>query len=253
MISLSTTYRFNDIIADYSSSFILRNENQLNKNVFSDLKTDRYPFEIIHLPFSENLELVKEKAIIDIIKRIQEYDPNSELKIAVLARYKFCKPKNYKHIQKQFPKYSVYFDTVHSSKGTEAEYVILTDLTSGKYGFPSQIADDPVLDVLISKPEDFPNAEERRLFYVAMTRAKKKVFFLTNTSKPSTFIIELESFLQLRIDCENHNCSGKLRPKLGNDGLFLGCTNYPDCRKTKQVDKDHYVDLYNNAMDPLPF
>ena len=57
MISLSTTYRFNHIIADYSSSFILKNKNQLVKSVFSDVKIESYPFEIKYLPYSENPEL----------------------------------------------------------------------------------------------------------------------------------------------------------------------------------------------------
>lgn len=83
------------------------------------------------------------------------------------------------------------YDTIHSSKGKEADYVVLLGLTQGKYGLPSAIVTHPLIDALQPKAEKFPNAEERRLFYVALTRAKHKVFIVTNMLKASEFILEL--------------------------------------------------------------
>ena len=64
------------------------------------------------------------------------------------------------------------FKTVHRSKGLEADYVIVADMCSGKHGFPSETTDDPILDIVLATPEGHPNAKERRLFYVALIRAR---------------------------------------------------------------------------------
>ena len=84
------------------------------------------------------------------------------------------------------------FLTVHKAKGLEADIVVVLNCNSGKYGFPSQMSDDPVLNLLLSKADQFENGEERRLFYVAMTRAKEKVYFIADSSHKSKFISELE-------------------------------------------------------------
>ena len=72
----------------------------------------------------------------------------------------------------------VEFTTAHKSKGREADYVILIGVKGGKMGFPCQIVDDPLLDLVLAKGDPFPNAEERRLFYVALTRAKKHIYII---------------------------------------------------------------------------
>ena len=95
------------------------------------------------------------------------------------------------------------FKTVHASKGLEADYVILLNLESGKFGFPSAIDDDPVLDLVIPTPEEYPHAEERRLMYVAITRAKRGVFLLSNTVKPSPFTTEISKLTAMRSNDTN--------------------------------------------------
>ena len=64
------------------------------------------------------------------------------------------------------------YHTVHAAKGLEADYVVVLGICAGRYGFPTEITDDPLLDLVFAAPEEYPNAEERRLFYVALTRAK---------------------------------------------------------------------------------
>ena len=68
-----------------------------------------------------------------------------------------------------FPSLKIDYKTVHGSKGTEADCVIVIGLDTGKYGFPCQIEDDPVLNLVLAEKDAHPNAEERRLFYVAVT------------------------------------------------------------------------------------
>ncbi len=73
----------------------------------------------------------------------------------------------------------VRFMTVHGSKGLEADHVILPRMVSGASSFPSGVVDDPVLQLAMQEPEAYPMAEERRLFYVALTRARQQVHMLT--------------------------------------------------------------------------
>ena len=83
------------------------------------------------------------------------------------------------------------FLTVHKSKGLEADFVILLQCNKGTYGFPSQISDNPVLDYVLTKSDQFPFGEERRLFYVAITRAKIKTIVLYDNRYPSPFVDEI--------------------------------------------------------------
>jgi DNA helicase-4 len=82
------------------------------------------------------------------------------------------------------------FLTVHKSKGLEADYVILLQCNKDTYGFPSLVSDDPVLNYVLTKSDQYPYGEERRLFYVAITRAKVKTIVLYDKRFPSLFVDE---------------------------------------------------------------
>jgi DNA helicase-4 len=71
--------------------------------------------------------------------------------------------------------------------------VILLNCVSGKKGFPSQFSDDPILNMVLSEGDNYPNAEERRLFYVAITRTKDKTYILSNSIYKSKFVKEIDS------------------------------------------------------------
>ena len=130
--------------------------------------------------------------------------------------------------------------TVHGSKGLEADYVVVLGLCSGSYGFPTEITDDPLLDLVLSAPEGHPNAEERRLFYVALTRARRRVFLVADGGPPSPFVKELidngydatvfgqppESDVPCP-KCRNGHL--KRRESTRNESTFYGCSNYPYC------------------------
>ena len=80
---------------------------------------------------------------------------------------------------------------MHAAKGLEADVVVLLDLSVGRYGFPSGVTDDPLLSLVLADADQFPNAEERRLFYVALTRAKRSVHLIVPKSGPSPFAREI--------------------------------------------------------------
>ena len=82
------------------------------------------------------------------------------------------------------------FLTVHKSKGLEADYVILLQCNKDTYGFPSLVSDDKVINYVLTKGDQYPFGEERRLFYVAITRAKYKTFVLYDRRFPSVFVDE---------------------------------------------------------------
>ena len=91
---------------------------------------------------------------------------------------------------------SIRFNTAHSSKGTEAEHVFLVDIISGTYGFPCEIDESDVLE--IAKRNHISNQleEERRLFYVALTRSKNYLYIYTREKNQSQFLKEIENYVQ---------------------------------------------------------
>ena len=80
------------------------------------------------------------------------------------------------------------------AKGLEADHEIILDCNGGHYGFPSQVEDDPIMQHVLSAADSFENAEERRLFYVAITRAKKGTYCLYDEQNPSEFVAEFPEF-----------------------------------------------------------
>ncbi len=88
------------------------------------------------------------------------------------------------------------FYTAHRSKGTEAEHVILLDIISGVYGFPCELEDPTILEIAKRSKTEKPLEEERRLFYVALTRGKKQLYIYTCKNAHSRFLKELSGFLE---------------------------------------------------------
>jgi DNA helicase IV len=123
------------------------------------------------------------------------------------------------------------FMTVHKAKGLEADIVILINCNAGKYGFPSGMSDDRVLDLLLSDADQFENGEERRLFYVALTRAKEIVYLVSDRFNKSKFITEIETEDQNNKIKKCPRCiTADLIKRTGTTNeknwAFWGCSNY---------------------------
>src|SRR5690606_38152635 len=110
----------------------------------------------------------------------------------------------------------------------------------GKYGFPSEIVDDPILSLVLKIQDEIDNAEERRLFYVAMTRTRNDIFIICNQNNPSKFVSELVSEYKTVKRCPQSK-SGLLVKRINpNDNRqFWGCENYPLCKYTRNDDFDN--------------
>lgn len=158
----------------------------------------------------------------------------------------------------KYPNADITFMTAHSSKGLGFDNVILINMFEGKFGFPCQLEDDPIMKLVTHDDQSMPFAEERRLFYVAMTRTKNKVYIAAPKNRPSRFLVELIKDYHLPHD-KNINMQVvdlfTLRcPKCGfplkyefnkNYGLQLWvCTNEPEVCDFMTNDKKNKHDIF---------
>lgn len=203
---ISTTYRFGDPLIEISSKFIQKNINQEKKELKSNIEGKETSFNIQYYNQDRKVSnLLKELFDIQIEKGnfenktvliLGRYNNDligvvdTELGILNAGRHKI------KYSTCDSSSANIYlkadFMTVHKSKGLQADIVIVLNCNSGKYGFPSELTDDPVLNLVLSQADQFENGEERRLFYVALTRAKESVYLFTDGSNKSKFVTELE-------------------------------------------------------------
>ncbi|MDA9557380.1 DNA helicase IV [Vibrio sp.] len=176
--SLDTTYRFNNKIGEVANAFIQKNPNQLNKTLMS-FKQQK--------PKSVVLCSIKllEKTLNDL-----NQDPESVGKqVLLLGRNHFHRPEHLDHWKTIFPNINMSFMTCHASKGKEADYVFIVNVDEGQFPTKRRLVHlDSVL--MTDNNEAYPDADERRLFYVALTRAKEKAWVMYNGGG-SAFVQEL--------------------------------------------------------------
>lgn len=180
LCALDTTYRFNQRIGEIANRFILQNSTQLDKPLNSLVKGNK-----------KSVVLLYENALERLFDKMSGYVTENET-ILCLARYHYLRPEILSKAQTRWPKLKIEFMTIHASKGKQADHVIICGLNSGKDGFPAAARESIMEQVLLPKHEEFEHAEERRLLYVAMTRAKQQVWLLYNPDEPSEFVSELK-------------------------------------------------------------
>lgn len=252
MGKLEQTYRCNQLIAETAANFVQRNPEQLRKQVRSIRPAIPKSIRVIPLDgergkpdFGEACHqlLVRLDVFLGGIVEQWRTDEKAKLKVLLLWRYNQLDP--FRGRWPTFENIEVSGMSFHRSKGLEADYTILLDISEGDYGVPSRIEDDELLNLVIPRPETHPYAEERRLFYVALTRASRGVFLLANARQPSHYIKELAEVAGDDIRFETldgkalHQCPSCLvgqmverRTRTGR--IFLGCNQYPDCRHTSR-------------------
>ncbi|MBV7299270.1 DNA helicase IV [Enterovibrio paralichthyis] len=175
---LDTTYRFHSQIGAVANPFVQVNPKQLSKPLNS-VKVQKK--KAVHLMPSESLE--------DVLATIAKGATGELQTVMVIGRNHANRPERFSKWQEAYPNLSLNFVTAHASKGLEADYVCIVDVNDGV--FPSRSTAVGMEAALLRSDEETPHSEERRLFYVALTRAKKECWIFTNPEKPSPFVVEL--------------------------------------------------------------
>ena len=236
---LDVAFRYQQELLDISSQFVMKNPRQLRKKLKAQQgKGKTKPICII---FAE--EERKDDAWNKVLQRIARQTQGELATVFALGRYTFNVPRSAAAITRDFTAHNLQlkFMTAHRAKGLEADYVVIPEISAGEYGFPSNLEDHPVISMLRTSQETFPNAEERRLFYVALTRARQRVFLIAPADNASPFVSEdlmkpeLRKFVTVigkpveRPTCPD--CHQKtIRKRTGRNGTFWACSRYPTCR-----------------------
>lgn len=239
VVDLGRTFRSVDKIAHPARIFVLRNPSQIEKTVKTLSSTEGCAIKVaLYKPFEDQL------ALNGVLQQINA-SAGGDTSVLLLGRYGFQKPDRFDLLEKEFLNLSLRFMTVHASKGLEADHVVVLRMNSGRLGFPSEIADDPLLDLVLPVPENFAHAEERRLFYVALTRARKTVTLLSDREKPSAFVRELMDDLEYEAAIsgkvvgatpECPACGGRMLARRAKSGqTYFECEHKRLCGETSRA------------------
>ena len=244
---IETTYRFSQKLIEISGNFIMQNPVQIKKSIKG--KNDTVGFAL-----GEINGYTDKFAIEFMAKKLEDLPTNSS--VFFIGRYSFdakllsdsglfeCQYNNasgfveIKYRKRADLKMS--FITAHKSKGLQADYIFIINNKKSRMGFPSKIQDAAILNLLLDNCDQYPYAKERRLFYVALTRAKKKAFLVTVSNQESEFAMELKERYGEELKREQWECplcGGRLLKRSGPYGEFYGCSNYRNlgCKYIRKI------------------
>lgn len=259
LLRIERTYRNSQQLINTAAKFVMSNSRQLKKNLISSKQLFK-PVEIYG--YATDVIGAFSKAVDDLVSK-----NGMKAEIMVVGRnnadfkylfandsqkqFNYTEKKGHSIKSKKYPTVRFRLLTVHRSKGLEADNVIVINLRNHLIGFPNKIADDPLLSLVLTDADQYLYAEERRLFYVALTRTKNKTILIAPQYETSLFIEELvkkhaipfnlvtnEESIRKNPKC-THCSTGHLilRTNAKDNSYFLGCTNYPSCAQTfKELD-----------------
>ena len=199
-LKITHTYRNSQELIDIAGGFVQKNSTQIRKQLISPKRLENpIVVEVFDDSFKPMVQLANtvERIIGEILS---EYGEKSS--ILIIGRYSFdmynlYRTKRFNELpagrvkSEKYPNANITFMTAHSSKGLGYDNVILINMFEGKFGFPCQIEDDPIMKLVTYEDYSMPFAEEHRLFYVAMTRTKNRVYIAAPKVRPSRFLVEL--------------------------------------------------------------
>ena len=244
-VDLSQTFRFSDSIGTPATEFIQKNRAQSRRRLRSRRGGAGDGIIIIAKPEPS-------AAVTTALEEIASTGDSVRRELLVLGRYNHNESileemglrdlmrANFRTAgddgKRGGERAASFFSSVHRAKGREADNVIVLEVNAGRWGFPSEIDDDPLLNLVMPDRSDrYPHAEERRLFYVALTRARCSVYLITDPARPSSFIKEI-------LEHSDVEQIGEIEPKcprctgghlvVSQSTKNLRCTNqhrYPRC------------------------
>ena len=226
MLKIVKTYRNSQEVIDIAGNFIQKNKEQIPKRLISPKRINdpviiytydsKYKAKSADRRSGTNYAMAKAvETALDQLIAYKKQEHKDSGPILLLGRFNFDgdllersglfeyqrhgdKIKSVKH-----PGLDITFMTAHSSKGLGYDDVIIVNGKNETYGFPSKIEDDPVLSFVIKGDRSIDYAEERRLFYVAMTRTKNRVFVVAPEQNPSEFLLEIKKdYKNVRLEGE---------------------------------------------------
>lgn len=240
---LEKTYRCPQAICDASSQFVAKNPAQLQKTVISVTEPIGPAFQAFQLSSRDQVRDGLRQYLDDLYQQLSTgVTPGASgrlISVFVLGRYKSDAqfiPQGWE--QRYGDKLDLKFKTIHTSKGDQADYILLPGMMVG--GFPSLKGDDPVFSLVMPEGDTYLHGEERRLFYVALTRARRSVAMFTVTARNSPFLAELVKDGVVMVTdmkgepIQEERCpvcqQGVVLQRTGKFGDFKSCSGFPRCK-----------------------
>ncbi|MBO4855303.1 UvrD-helicase domain-containing protein [Candidatus Saccharibacteria bacterium] len=239
---IESTHRFGQPTIRISCDFIQRNPLQSHKLVRNIQKSNTPIYVILNKP-TKNTEGQDAESLRAILRAITDKHGSEVAKtksIQIISRYNHdinrIKSDDFQITAKDdggevfeiyWQDFRLEFCSMHKSKGITRDIVIVLNMNSDLMGMPATRESDPIIDALLAEDDSYPFAEERRLFYVAITRAREATYLIANRKNPSPFIFEIsdsikEAYGKLCPKCH----TGELIKKHGRFGDFFYCSNY---------------------------
>ena len=194
IMKIQNTYRNSNELITVAGKFVMRDKQQIKKELHS-YKHLSYP---IRLVYYKNIKDTFRKLVLKI------YEENKDRKILVLGRNnkdinkvldnKYFKVKNNIITYIKNENIKIEYLTIHKSKGLESDNVIIINLENSYLSLPNKIENDKVLRYVSLQHEKIKFSEERRLFYVALTRTKNYVYLLIPYKNESIFVSEIKKY-----------------------------------------------------------
>ena len=249
-VQLDKTFRFNDKIHAVSSQFVMANPAQIKKQIVTHIHTNAPAVRLVNIKKDmRNLKSiinVKERKnqayMVSLRRALATLNRSADKKgkvasVLIIGRFRQENTPQLKGIdisQLPYSYLNISFVTAHASKGLEADYVVLFGIDTGS--FPSTRENDELIDIVLPNKEHFIHGEERRLFYVALTRAKHFVYVLFDGDKSSPFLSEMAKFGLQYVD-------NKLAPQLAKWS----------CRQCKTGELRPFTTKYNKTLYKCSF
>lgn len=250
IMKVERTYRFSQELIKAVSPFIMANPAQIKKNMVSD-KHEPYPVCLMIYKNDKAGALTKtvqsivqtfgkDKSILFLLRNsfdlgFLESDPLWRLEYD--SNGAVCKVKYL-----PIPELDISVMTIHSAKGSEADNIVIINADNSLLGLPNKIADSPILQLLLSHRDKYEYAEERRLFYVALTRTHNRAYIMVQEDNASSFAREMygkpyvRAFKYDDVSRSRPVCPvckrGHLLIRINSetDTEFVGCSLYPACQ-----------------------
>lgn len=180
---LTSTYRNSQELIKVAGSFVMENNRQIKKQLISNKLIDK-PIIICYYKNKIN----DFKKLLDIV---------TSTNIMILGRNNkdiydvLSKDIDFSNNQIIYKDKNIYYKTIHKAKGLEEDDIIIINLTNDTNSLPSKIKDESILKYVLIHKDIYPFEEERRLFYVGLTRTKNYCYLFVDKNNPSIFVEEL--------------------------------------------------------------